>query len=88
MKFFTRIAASLLGLVLISMLSQSCSDLSTKVSSSREAKEYSHKVMSSWNDLFLQIERYAAGYRPGPAPRAIAYIGVAAYEGCINGMPD
>ncbi|MFM8373187.1 MAG: hypothetical protein ACKOCO_12455, partial [Bacteroidota bacterium] len=64
MKFFTRIAASLLGLVLISMLSQSCSDLSTKVSSSRDVKEYSHKVMSSWNDLFLQIERYAAGYRP------------------------
>ncbi len=88
MKFFLRIAASMLGLVFISMFSQSCSDLSTNVSSSREVKEYSHNVMSSWNDMFLQIERYAAGYRPGPAPRAIAYIGIAAYEGCINGMPD
>lgn len=41
-----------------------------------------------WHDLFLDVERYAAGYRPGPAPRALAYIGLACYEACITGMPD
>ncbi len=33
-----------------------------------------------WNEIYLEIERYAAGYRPGPAPRSLAYMGFAAYE--------
>lgn len=45
-------------------------------------------VVYDWNELFLDIERYAAGYRPGPAPRALAYMGIADYEACLNGMPD
>jgi len=46
-----------------------------------------NNVVYDWNELFLKIERYAAGYRPGPAPRAIAYLGLSDYEGCISGMP-
>ncbi|MBL7818879.1 MAG: vanadium-dependent haloperoxidase [Saprospiraceae bacterium] len=45
-------------------------------------------VVVKWNDLFLQVERFAAGYRPGPAPRALAYMGLSAYEACISGMPS
>jgi PAP2 superfamily len=45
-------------------------------------------IIVKWNDLFLQIERYAAGFRPGPAPRALALIGLANYEACLTGMPD
>lgn len=51
-------------------------------------KEYDNRVVYDWNELFLKVERYAAGYRPGPAPRALAYMGLSAYEACINGMPD
>lgn len=51
-------------------------------------RSQSNNVVYDWNELFLEIERYAAGYRPGPAPRAIAYMGIADYEGCISGMPD
>ena len=47
-----------------------------------------NNIVHDWNELFLEIERYAAGYRPGPAPRAIAYIGISEYEGTITGMPD
>jgi hypothetical protein len=54
----------------------------------KTAAQYSSDVVSSWNDLFLVLERYAAGYRPGPAPRAMAYIGLANYEACISGMPN
>lgn len=46
------------------------------------------EVMLKWNKLFLEIERYAAGYRPGPAPRALAHLGLASYEACVAGMPD
>jgi hypothetical protein len=50
--------------------------------------EQPNDVVVQWNDVFLEVERYAAGYRPGPAPRAIALIGLANYEACISGMPD
>lgn len=54
----------------------------------RKAADYDASVAVEWNDAFLSIERYAAGYRPGPAPRALAYMGLAAYEACISGMPE
>lgn len=53
-----------------------------------QASDFDHKVINSWNSVFLEIERYAAGYRPGPAPRGLAYLGLAAYEGCVSGMPE
>ncbi len=52
------------------------------------ATEYDYNVVRDWNEMFLEVERYAAGYRPGPAPRAMAYIGLANYEACINAMPS
>lgn len=55
--------------------------------STKSVADYDHSVAYSWNDLFLQIERYAGGYRPGPAPRALAYMGLSAYEACVSGMP-
>lgn len=53
-----------------------------------KVKDYSSEVIQDWNDLFLSIERYADGYRPGPAPRALAYMGLAAYEAALPGMSD
>lgn len=49
--------------------------------------EFDAEAALRWNEVFLVIERYAAGYRPGPAPRSLAYMGLAAYEACLNGMP-
>jgi membrane-associated phospholipid phosphatase len=51
-------------------------------------KDFDHSVVYDWNELFLEVERYAAGYRPGPAPRALAHIGLANYEACLDGMPE
>lgn len=56
--------------------------------SSNQVKGYQALVPWSWNELFLEIERYADGYRPGPAPRALAYMGLSAYEACQPGMSD
>ena len=41
-----------------------------------------------WNDVFLQLDRYAVGYRPGPVPHALGYLGFAAYEAVVPGMPQ
>ncbi len=51
-------------------------------------KEFDSQVPQSWNNLFLEIERYAAVYRPCPASRALGYIGLAVYEANVWGMPE
>jgi len=57
-------------------------------SSSKKLSELSNDLVIEWNETFCNIERYSAAYRPGPAPRAAAYIGLATYEACLDGMPD
>ncbi len=52
------------------------------------ASAYSSDVLFEWNELLLVIDRYAAGYRPPAASRAFAYIGLAAYEATVPGMPE
>lgn len=53
-----------------------------------EVRNYSGQVAIEWNKLYLLADRYAPGYRPGPAPRALAYMGLAAYEAVVSAMPD
>jgi len=48
---------------------------------------YSADLATSWNDLFLEIDRYAPGYRPPAAARALSYISLGVYEGLVKGMP-
>lgn len=50
-------------------------------------EDYSGDVVIAWNKTFIEVERDAQGYRPGPAPRALAYLGLSAYEAAVNGMP-
>lgn len=51
-------------------------------------RSYNHEIATQWNLLFLEADRHAAGFRPGPAPRALGYMGFAAYEACLPGMPE
>lgn len=51
-------------------------------------KSFPAEASLEWNKMFLEIERYAAGYRPGPAPRSLGLMGLACYEACVTGMPD
>ncbi len=54
----------------------------------KQVAEYDADIALAWSNLYLEIEQNASGFRPGPAPRSLAYIGLAAYEACIGGMPD
>ena len=65
---------------------ESCKDI--KVEQSRTlVKEFDNTVLLRWNDIFLQLDRYAVGYRPGPVPHALGYLGYASYEALAPGMP-
>lgn len=70
------------------ILIQSCGDGNNTESPIKVVRSYSHNAATDWNNLFLEVERHASGYRPGPAPRALAYLGFSAYEACVPGMPD
>ncbi len=65
----------------------SCGD-GTPEPAEKAVKNFGHEAASRWNTVYLDVERYAAGFRPGPAPRSLGYMGFAAYEACIPGMPD
>ncbi|MBK8194370.1 MAG: vanadium-dependent haloperoxidase [Lewinellaceae bacterium] len=74
--------AVLFGAVFI----ESCKDI--KVEQNRKlVREFDSSVLLRWNDVFLKLDRYAVGYRPGPVPHALGYLGFAAYEAVAPGMP-
>lgn len=82
---------NLLGLAILAALIigiQSCSKDPKEDVSIKLVERYSSEVIKEWNDLYLEVERYAAGYRPTPAPRSLGYLGIAAYEACVGGMPS
>ena len=76
-----------IAIVLLALFAISCGK-EENVTTPTLVSTNSSDVIVKWNELFLDVERYAGGYRPGPAPRAIALIGLANYEACITGMPD
>lgn len=51
-------------------------------------KSFNSEIPLAWYTLLLDIDRYSPGYRPPAAARMMAYIGIAAYETVVPGMPD
>ena len=49
--------------------------------------QFNYQVYWEWNELFKKLDRVATGYRPCPATRALAYLGLSAYESVVPGMP-
>ena len=87
MRSFTKILTAFL---MISLFFASCKkDINEQTSSEfKIAAEYDYTIVHEWNDLWLEIERYATGYRPCPTANALGYIGLANYEATINGLPE
>lgn len=86
MRFLKNYTFIALAFLAAGLFIHSCKDVA--VNETNLVSKHDYKVVHAWNELFLDIERYAAGYRPGPAPRALAYLGLSAYEACISGMPS
>jgi hypothetical protein len=53
---------------------------------SKLANEFSAEVPIAWYKLYEDIDRYAPGYRPPAASRAMGYIGLAGYEAAVHGI--
>lgn len=88
MKQLVQMAKLFAILLLITSLNACGPETETVTINENLVKNYNSDVPIAWNNMFLEVERYAKGYRPTPAPRALGYMGLAAYEGCISGMPE
>ncbi len=89
MKSILRSAQYFFLFVALSYFVTSCNDDTTNDPlADKLVANYDNSVAVAWNELFLDVERYASGYRPGPAPRALSILGLSAYEACVSGMPD
>lgn len=51
-----------------------------------QVADFNHDVIWEWNEMYLQIDKDALGYRPNPSPRVLAYLGLSAYETAVPGM--
>ena len=78
----------LLGLVILNNGCKNDTDSTGNDTSIKKVSDYPNEVIYEWNELFLKIERYAAGYRPGPAPTALGYMGFAVYEATAPGFSE
>ena len=80
---------NLLAFLFLAMFIAGCEkgEETTPTKEAIKVSTFDHKIINSWNQTFLEVERYSSGYRPGPAPRGLAYVGLAAYEVCVVGMP-
>ncbi|MDX2134205.1 MAG: vanadium-dependent haloperoxidase [Saprospiraceae bacterium] len=67
---------------------QSCGDAETVNLNEPSLHDFDNSVYLTWNELLLELDRYAPGYRPSPAPRATAYLGLAAYEAVVTAIPE
>ena len=66
----------------------SCKEDDDQATTQKLVADYPAESALRWQELFLEVERYAGGYRPGPAPRALGLMGFAAYEACVTAMPE
>ncbi len=77
-----------LALTFFLFVLSSCHSDEVATNPTSQLSSFDSKIILDWNETFLQVERYAAGYRPGPAPRAIGLIGLANYEATITATED
>ena len=77
-----------LAIVFIFGITMSCNKSESFVEQAALMTSQQNDIYHEWVNVFLELDRYASFYRPGPAPRALAYMGLSAYEACLGGMPD
>ncbi|MBK9108846.1 MAG: vanadium-dependent haloperoxidase [Saprospiraceae bacterium] len=70
------------------MVISSCQKSENEATTGTELSTYESDVYHEWTNVFLNLDRYASFFRPGPAPRALAYMNLSAYEACLGGLPE
>jgi hypothetical protein len=72
-------------LLAFAFLLGSCQKDDEEIKTSSPASEFSRRIPLTWNQLFLEVERYCPGYKPPVSARNYAYINFIAYESIVHG---
>ena len=87
MKILQHSKTLLLVAGLSALFFQACEEVEVPPQARPTVNEFDSNVFVEWNNVFLRIDRYAVGYRPGPVPHALGCLGFSAYEAVVPGMP-
>ena len=70
MRFFKFYSLPLVACLAVALVFPACRNNSNDEPAAvgKLVSEYKYNVVRDWNELMFEVERYAAGYRPGPAP--------------------
>lgn len=87
MRFSTK---NLFLSLFVAIIVSSCGSEDEYVDYSIDQKvaSYDPSIALKWNNVFLSLERFTDGYRPPVAARTLGYVGLAAYESVVSGMPE
>jgi len=88
MKFLKHIRILLPACIAAVLLFQACNKNEVIPTELPLTKSFDFKVYKSWNEKYMEIDRFASGNRPGTGPRALAYLGLSAYEAVVAGIPE
>lgn len=90
MNVFQKISFRLLATVLfLSLFVTSCQDDESPLTTEQGlVRNETAEVPQAWMGLFLEMDRYAQDFRPGPCSRALGYINLGVYEAAMDGMPE
>lgn len=80
--------ASVLAFAAMALLAVGCSDDPSGPSTTNEVAKYSSEAPIAWVQLQLVLTTKTPGWTPPVTSRAYGYVGVAAYESVVPGMPD
>ncbi len=87
LNLFYKVIPLSLFLLVLACQKNSLNDPEEPIETRGLVKDFKYDVIFEWNELFMLIDKDALGYRPLPGPRAQAYLGLAAYEVAVPGMP-
>lgn len=87
MKSLSPLRLLVLLLLASAVFFTSCQEDDVTPPDNTQTAAYDADVFLKWNKKFMELDRYARGNRPGTGPRSLAYLGLAAYESVVAGMP-
>ncbi len=87
MNSFLKLAFSLL---LLSLTFTACKrDIDDDATNEfKKVAAYDHEIVHDWNELYMVLDRYAAGFRPVGITMVSAYTNLAVYEATVTGIPE
>ena len=86
--FLVRLSVMAFVILFLNACKPDSSPVAPVVTTIKQVKDNDASVIVQWNNTWLDVERYAAVYRPCPTARALGYIGLAAYEAAVPGMAE